>query len=225
MMEVLFPSGTDFEVMNCAEFAFGYDATLNGTIALAGALKVEPAEPDAGGIEDDALTVEANVRGPNGFVAGVTLNQGDSAHICINSTSCPEASISGIDSLTCSAPFGYFEAIEDGASNNPLTKFDAEIDCDGIQCIVKTQLRARFYPPNGFMNVSVTGEATMELGGRRVLAKVVPGDRSLQEGISSQSGFSLDVETAADDTSGTTKKGVATSIVLAIFAAASLRFF
>jgi hypothetical protein len=55
---------------------------------------------------------------------------------------------------------------------------------------------------------------------RRVLAKVVPGDRSLQE-TSSLEDFSIEVKTtAASDTSGITKKGVAT-----IFAAASLRFF
>ena len=74
------------------------------------------------------------------------------------------------------------------------------------------------------MNVSISGAAAMELGGRRVLAKVVPGDRSLQE-ETSQSGFSTDVETAAFDESGATKKGVATSILMSIVTAASLRFF
>ena len=117
------------------------------------------------------------------------------------------------------------DAIVGGASEDVLTKFDEDTDCDGSQCIVKTQLQGNFYPSEGFMNVSITGKATMELGGRRVLTEVVPGDRSLQ-GTRSQSGFSLDVETAATDTSGTTKKGgVATSIVLAVFTAASLRFF
>ena len=43
------------------------------------------------------------------------------------------------------------------------------------------------------MNVTITGKATRyhgatRVGGRRVLAEVVAGDRSLQEG-SSQSGF------------------------------------
>ena len=65
----------------------------------------------------------------------------------------------------------------------------------------------------------------MDLGDRRVVAKVVPGDRSLQE-ETSQSGFSIDVETSAFDTSiGTTKKGVTTSVVLATIGAASLRVF
>ena len=71
------------------------------------------------------------------------------------------------------------------------------------------------------------GLATMKLGNetRRVLAKVVPGYRTLQEKTSLE-GFSIDVETAAFDTSGTTKKGVATlSMIVTIFAAASLRFF
>jgi len=74
--------------------------------------------------------------------------------------------------------------------------------------------------------VEITGKATMKLGGRRVLAEVVPGDRSLQEDTS-QSGFSMNVETAAfDDTSSsTTKNGVATFIVTTFFAVASLRFF
>jgi Ca2+-binding EF-hand superfamily protein len=58
----------------------------------------------------------------------------------------------------------------------------------------------------------------MELGGRRVLVKVVPRDRSVQE-ETSQSGFSIDVETAAFDTSGATKKGIASlSMIGTIFA-------
>ena len=75
------------------------------------------------------------------------------------------------------------------------------------------------------MTVEITGKATMKLGGRRVLADVVPGDRSLQD--TSQSGFSMNVETAAfDDTSSsTTKNGVVTSIIMTFFAVASLRFF
>ena len=33
-MELLRPNGTDVAVVNYAEFAFGYKATLNGTILL-----------------------------------------------------------------------------------------------------------------------------------------------------------------------------------------------
>ena len=65
----------------------------------------------------------------------------------------------------------------------------------------------------------------MDLGDRRVVAKVVPGDRSLQ-GKTSKSGFSIDVKTAAFDMSGTTKKGVVvSSILMIIVTTASLRFF
>ena len=230
MLELLGPkdSGSidELEVYTYVEYAFGYNATLNGTIVLANAFQVEPVDPDKGEIEDDTFAVEATVCGPDGFVAGNTLSQGDSVHICINSTSYPEASISGIDSLTYAAPFGYLEAIKNGVSDDLLTLFDAAVDCDGSQCIVKTQLKARFFPADGFAKVTISGKAAMELGGRRVLAEIVPGDRSLQEG-ESQSGFSIDVETSAFDTSsaGTTKKGVAASIVLATLAAVSLRFF
>ena len=232
MMELLSRNTTDATqvvVVNYAEFAFGYDATLNGTIVLADAFQVQPADPTSGGIADDTFAVETSVCGPQGG----TLNQGDSFHICIDSTSYPEASISGITSLTYTAPFGdssgsvVLDAIIGGNSADVLTKFVALDDCDGSLCIVKTQLQGNFYPPNGFMNVSITGKATMDLGGRRVLAKVVPGDRCLQEETTSKSGFSIDVETAAllDTPAGTTKKGVATSIILTTFAAASLRFF
>ena len=226
MLELLGPFGSDFEVYNYAEYVFDYNATLDGTIVLADAFQVEPANPNTGGIADETFAFEeATVCGPDGFAAGGTLNQGASVHICINSTSYPEASISGIASLAYSAPFRHLEAIKDGVSGNLLTKFDAEIDCEGSQCILKTQLRARFYPLDGFMNVSITSKATMDLGGPHVLAKVVRGGRSLQE-ETSQSGFSIDVETSASDTSaGATKKAVATGIVLATFAAASLRFF
>ena len=187
------PDGGDV-VVNYAEFAFGYDATLNGTIVLADAFEVKPAEPTAGKIADDTFTVVASVCGPQKALDGDVLNQGDSVHICITSTSFPEASISGIDTLSYSAPLSLgagnvvLAAIVEGQSDDLLTKFDDTTDCNGEQCIVKTQLQGNFYPPNGFMNVTITGKATMELGGRRVLAEVVAGDRSLQEG-SSQSGF------------------------------------
>ena len=230
MMELLRPNGTDdVAVVNYAEFAFGYNATLDGTIVLADAFEIQPADPTTGGIEDDTFTVQARVCGPDGFVAGDILNQGDSVHICINSTSYPEASISGIDTLSYIAPLTgggnvVLDAVSNGVAVDLLTKFDADKDCDGNECIVKTQLQGNFYPSNGFMNVTITGKATMELGGRRILAKVVRGDRSLQEGTS-QSGFSMDVETAAFETSGTTKKGVTTSIIMTIVTAAFLRFF
>ena len=217
-------------VVNYAEFAFGYNATLNGTIVLEDAFDVIPAEPVTGGIADDTFAVEATVCGPGDFSQGGTLNQGDSVHICINSTSYPEASISGIETLSYSAPLAgggvsvVLNAIVGGVSEDVLTKFDEDTDCDGSLCIVKTQLQGNFYPPDGNMTVEITGKATMKLGGRRVLVDVVPGDRSLQEGTS-QSGFSMSVETAAFDTSGTTKKGFATSILMTIVTAASLRFF
>jgi hypothetical protein len=233
-MELLRVNETDptfVHVVNYAEFAFGYNATLNGTIVLEDAFNVVPAEPVTGGIADDTFAVEATVCGPGDFSQGGTLNQGDSVHICINSTSYPEASISGIDSLSYSAPLAggggsvVLNAIIGGVSEDVLTKFDEDTDCDGSLCIVKTQLQGNFYPPDGNMTVEITGKATMKLGGRRVLADVVPGDRSLQD--TSQSGFSMNVETAAfDDTSSsTTKNGVVTSIIMTFFAVASLRFF
>ena len=233
MMELLRQESPDptaeLVVVNYAEFAFDYDATLNGTIVLADAFQVKPADPAAGGLEDDTFVVIATVCGPDGLLAGDTINQGDSVHICINSTSYPEASISGIDTMSYSAAISgggnvVLDAIVEGTSKDILTRFVALEDCDGSQCIVKTQLQANFFPPDGFMNVSISGKATLELGGRRILAEVAPGDRSLQE--TSQSSFSLDVETAASDTSaGTMKKGVATSIIVTIFAAGSVRFF
>ena len=221
---------TDVVVVSYAEYAFGYNATLVGTILLEKAVEVKPADPTTGGIDDETFTVVAWVCGPDDFLQGDgTISQGESMHICVNSTSYPKASISGIDSLTYTAPFGgggsvVLDAITGGKSVDLLTRFLAGNDCDGSQCIVKTQLQGNFFPPDGFMNVSISGRATMELGGRRVLAEVVPGDRSLQEGTS-QSSFSMNVETAASDTSGTTMKGVAISIFMTTVTAASLRFF
>ena len=217
-------------VVNYAEFAFGYNATLNGTILLEEAFPVAPAAPETGQIADDTFTVSATVCGPDRLLTSGILNQGDSVQICINSTSYPEASISGIESLTYTAPLSgvgdvVLDAIVGGKTKDILTKFDVATDCgDGDECIVITQLQGSFYPPNGSMNVSITGKATMELGGRRVLADVVvSGDRRLQEeGTTSLSGFSMNVETTAFDASGTTKKGVATSIIMAFFAVASL---
>ena len=57
------PIGSELlEVYNYAEYAFGYNATLNGTIVLADAFQVEPADPDTGGlVEDDTFAVEATV--------------------------------------------------------------------------------------------------------------------------------------------------------------------
>ena len=118
------------------------------------------------------------------------------------------------------------DAIAGGASVDLLTRFAADANCgDGDQCIIKMQLQGNLYPPDGIMNMTITGKATMELGGRRVLANVVPcAPCSLQEGTS-QTGFSMNVETSAFDTSSTTKNGVATCIIMTFFAAASLRFF
>ena len=133
--------------MNYAEFAFGYNATLNGTILLENAFKVEPAVPESGGgIADDTFTVVATACGPDGVIQGGALTQGDYVHICINSISYPEASISGIDSLTNTAPFGsgsvVLDAIVGGSSEDLLTKVVAATDCaDGSQCIVMMQLK------------------------------------------------------------------------------------
>ena len=76
------------------------------------------------------------------------------------------------------------------------------------------------------MDVIITGKATMRFGSCRILADVVPGDCSLQEGTR-QSGFSMNVETAAlnHDTSGTRKNGIATSIIMTFFAASTSLFF
>jgi hypothetical protein len=246
MLELLRPNVTDdaeLVLVNYAEYAFSFLATLSGnfgledetsegSIGLVDAFRVEALDPTSEAIPDDTYAVEAYVCGPGDFVEGGILNQGDSVHICVNSTSYPEASVSGIDSLTFTAPLDgdsgsvVLEAIIGGISVDELTKFDATVDCaDGDQCIVRTQLQGIFYPPNGSMNVTITGKATMKLGGgRRVLVDIVPGDRSLQE-ATSKSSFSIDVETTASDTSGTTKGGVATSILMTILAAASLRFF
>ena len=154
------------------------------------AFEVEPADSTTGRIEDDTFSVVATVCGPVDFEAHGTLNQGDSVHICISSTSYPEPLISGIESLTFTAPLSgvgsvVLDAIVGSNTKDLLTKFDAATDWgDGDQCIVKTQLEGNLYPPNGNMNVTITGKAIMELGGCRVLANVVPRDRSLQEGTS-----------------------------------------
>ena len=104
MMEFLRQNDTDFAVVNYAEFASGYNATLNGIVQLEKASEVQPAAPKAEGIADDTFTCEATVCGPDTFVQGGILSQGDLVQICINSASYPEASIStGIESLTYTA--------------------------------------------------------------------------------------------------------------------------
>jgi hypothetical protein len=123
-----------------------------------------------------------------------------------------------------------FDAITAGITVlDTLTKFDKDDNCNGVTCIIKTQLQGLFYPINGDSSVNIQGLATLQLGEfslRHVLAKVVPGDRSLQE-TSSLEEFSIEVKTTtASDMSGTTKKRVVTlSMIMTIFVASSLRFF
>ena len=137
------------------------------------------------------------------------LNQGDSVYICINSSSYSKASISGIATLSYSAALIGGETWSMASllavslsTSSPRSLFLQETIVFGSQCFVKMQLHGNFSPPNGFMNVSITGKAssTMDLGGHRVPINFTPGDCSLQK-ETSQSGFLMDVEASAFDTS------------------------
>ena len=239
------PTGNDY-LVNYSEYAFEYIATLDGTIVLNDAFQVSLAGPVIGVKKARTFTIEAAVCGPGDLELGDILNQGDSVHICIKSKGFPEASITGVHSLIYTTPYYTgtggasvrLNAITDGSTVDSLTVFDASTDCNGETCIIKTQLQGIFYPPNGMMTVNIEGLATLNLGGRNsmrsVLAKVVPGDRSL--GKANLQGFSIDVTTAAAfdtsadfdtfDTSGTRNKAVTTlSMIMTVFAVATLRFF
>jgi hypothetical protein len=207
VVELLRDAGSTKVLVKYAEYAFKYVASLDGSIELVGAFQVVPAEPIT--VPDtlmDIFTVSAEVCGPGNLDGDSTLNQGDAVHICITSNAFPEASIAGIHTLTYSAPFGTgadvtFNAITAGSTVDALTKFVVDTDdCNGERYIVKTQLQGMFYHPiNGNSKVNIQGLATLQLGDislRRVLAKAVPGDRSLQE-MESLKDFTIEVKTTA----------------------------
>lgn len=225
------PASSGGRGVNYAEIAVEFRANLDGNFALEEFAYVNADTPTGGADEDvDEFTASAEVCGLNGEDLPVepTLSQGDVIDICIATGDSPQASITTMETLTCTAEdpaddfFITWTAINGGTKTDPAL---VEIDCEPEGCTISLLIPARFYPKSGGLaedlQMTCIGLVNLELGApTRGLAEISSGDRNLQE--TAQASFEVSFELAAADDGGSGAVTISTTSAVMLAVAGAL---